>query len=116
MSKNKKKKAPYVKPLTRWAYFIKTLYHDSAATMEFRYEKKIYVKSEELQQIDADNKRINTLLLLILFIMFAAAAQVQNIWIVIAYFVIVIVGQAMRLLRLPKDITAHLTDTGRREH
>ena len=62
MSKTKKKKNKE-KPLTRWAYFIKTLYHDGASTTEFVYNKKIYVKSEELQMIDADNKRINTLLL-----------------------------------------------------
>ena len=112
---SKKKKKPQEKPLTRWAYFIKTLYHDSAATTEFTYNKKIYVKSEELQQIDADNKRINTVLLLVLFLMFAAVSQIQNVWILIAYFVIVIVGQAIRLFRLPKDIMAHMTDTGRRQ-
>lgn len=114
MSKTKKKKKAYEKPLTRWAYFIKTLYHDAAATTEFTFEKKIYVKSEELQNIDADNKRINTLLLLALFIMFYAASQVQNVWILIAYFVVVIAGQAVRFFRLPKDIKAHMTDTGRR--
>lgn len=112
---SKKKKKAKEKPLTRWAYFIKTLYHDSAATMEFTYEKKIYVKSEELQAIDADNKRINTLLLLALFVMFGTAAKFENIWIVIAYFLVVIGGEAIRLLHLPKNIKDHLTDTGRRQ-
>ncbi|MBR5571869.1 MAG: hypothetical protein IKV99_04445 [Oscillospiraceae bacterium] len=113
MSKTKKKK--YEKPLTRWSYFIKTLYHDAAATTEFTFEKKIYVKSEELQNIEADNKRINTLLLLALFAMFYAGSQFQKIWIFLLYFVLVIVGQGLRLLHLPKDIRAHLTDTGRRQ-
>ena len=113
MSKAKKKK--YEQPLTRWSYFIKTLYHDAAATTEFTFEKKIYVKSEELQNIEADNKRINTLLLLALFAMFYAGSQFQKIWIFLLYFVLVIVGQGLRLLRLPKDIRAHLTDTGRRQ-
>ena len=113
MSKTKKKK--YEQPLTRWSYFIKTLYHDAAATTEFTFEKKIYVKSEELQNIEADNKRINTLLLLALFAMFYAGSQFQKIWIFLLYFVLVIVGQGLRLLRLPKDIRAHLTDTGRRQ-
>ena len=79
MSKTKKKKAPKTKPLTRWVYFIKTLYSDSTTTMEFTYEKVIYVKSEELQQIEADNKRINWVLLLALFAMFAIASQYQNV-------------------------------------
>lgn len=114
MSKNKKKKT-YERPLTRWNYFIKTLYHDAAATTEFTFEKKVYVKSEELQQIDADNKRINTVLLLCLFVMFGVAANYENILIVLAYFVIAIVGEAVRLFHLPKDIKAHMTDTGRRQ-
>ena len=63
----KKKKSPE-RPLTRWVYFTKTLYHDPAATTEFTYGKTIYIKSEELQAIEADNKRINTLLLLALFV------------------------------------------------
>ena len=114
MSKNKKKKNPE-RPLTRWVYFTKTLYHDSAATTEFTYEKKIYIKSEELQRIEGDNKRINTLLLLALFAMFYIGAQFRNIWAFILYFVLVIAGQALRLMHLPKDITAHLTDSGRRK-
>ena len=113
MSKTKKK--VYEKPLTRWEYFTKNLYNDSSATMEFTFGKNIYVKSEELQQIDADNKRINTLLLLMLFIMFGTAAHFQSVWIVLAYFLVVIIGQTLRLLHLPKDIKAHLTDTGRRK-
>lgn len=114
MSKNKKKKS-YVKPLTRWVYFTKTLYGDSADTMEFTYDKVIYVKSEELQRIEADNRRINWLLLLCLFAMFLLASQLQNIWIVLLYLVIAVAGQAVRLMRLPKDILSHLTDTGRRK-
>ena len=114
MSKTKKKKS-FEKPLTRWVYFTKTLYHDPAATAEFTYEKIIYVKSEKLQDVEADNKRINTLLLLALFVMFYVAAQFRNIWFFLLYIVIVVVGQALRLSRLPKDIQAHLTDTGRRK-
>ena len=112
MSKTKKKKG-FEKPLTRWEYFTKTLYHDPAATTEFTYEKKIYVKSEHLQDVEADNKRINTLLLLALFVMFYIGAQFQNIWVFLLYIVIVVAGQAFRLSRLPKDIQSHLTDTGR---
>ena len=37
MSKTKKKKNKE-KPLTRWVYFTKTLYHDPASTTEFTYE------------------------------------------------------------------------------
>ena len=114
MSKNKKKKNTE-RPLTRWVYFTKTLYHDPASTTEFTYGKTIYTKSEELQQIEVDNKRINTLLLLALFVMFAIGAQYQNIWVFLLYFVLVVVGQSLRMLHLPKDVTAHLTDTGRRK-
>ena len=114
MSKTKKKKK-YVRPLTRWVYFTKTLYHDPASTIEFTYEKVIYLKSEELQQKEQDNKRINTLLLLALFLMFGLAAKFQNAWFVLAFFVVVVIGQALRLMNLPKDVLSHLTDTGRRK-
>ena len=112
MSKTKKKKSAE-RPLTRWVYFTKTLYHDPAATMEFTYGKTIYIKSEELQDIEADNKRINTLLLLALFVMFYIGAQFQNIWAFLLYIVLVVVGQTLRLMHLPKDIKAHLSDSGR---
>ncbi len=113
MSKTKKKK--YVKPLTRWVYFTKTLYHDPAATMEFTYEKVIYLKSEELQDKEQDNKRINTLLLLGLFLMFALAGYFRNVLLMLVYLVLVVAGQVLRMLNLPKDIMSHLTDTGRRK-
>ena len=114
MSKNKKKKSPE-RPLTRWVYFTKTLYHDPAATTEFTYGKTIYIKSEELQDIEADNKRINTLLLLALFVMFYVASQTQNILVFLLYFMLVVIGQCLRLIHLPKDVKAHLTDSGRRK-
>ena len=113
MSKNKKKKGAIA--LTRWEYFTKTLYHDSAATTEFTYEKVIFLKSEELQQKESDNKRINTLLLLALFAMFALSAKFQIVWILLLYFVLVIVGQTLRFLNLPKNIMEHLEDSGRRK-
>ena len=113
MSKNKKKSTENY--LTRWQYFTKTLYHDSAATAEFTYEKVIFLKSEELQQKEADNKRINTLLILALFAMFALSAKFQIVWILLLYFVIVIVGQMLRFLNLPKNIMDHLEDSGRRK-
>ncbi|MBE6972045.1 MAG: hypothetical protein E7446_08055 [Ruminococcaceae bacterium] len=115
MSKNKKKKKSKSVPLTRWVYFTKTLYDDPSASTEFTYEKVIYVKSEELQQKEGDNKRINTLLLLALFAMFALSSKFQFIWILIMYFFLVIAGQMMRLLNLPKNILDHLEDTGRRK-
>jgi hypothetical protein len=114
MSKNKKKKSAE-RPLTRWVYFTKTLYHDHASTTEFTYGKTIYTKSEKLQQIEAGNKRINTLLLLALFVMFYIGAQFQNMMVFLLYLILVVAGQGLRILHLPKDITAHLTDTGRRK-
>ena len=114
MSKNKKKKSAE-RPLTRWVYFTKTLYHDPASTTEFTYGKTIYAKSEKLQQIEADNKRINTLLLLALFVMFYIGAQFQNMMVFLLYLILVVAGQGLRILHLPKDVTAHLTDTGRRK-
>ncbi len=114
MSKNKKKKSAE-RPLTRWVYYTKTLYHDAASTTEFTYGKIIYSKSEKLQQIEADNKRINTLLLLALFVMFYIGAQFQNMLVFLLYLLLVVAGQGLRLFHLPKDITAHLTDTGRRK-
>lgn len=113
MGKNKKKKAEI--SLTRWQYFTKTMYHDPAATAEFTYEKVIFIKSKELLQKEADNKRINTLLLLALFAMFAFSAKFQIIWILLMYFILVVAGQVLRFLNLPKNIMAHLEDSGRRK-
>ena len=112
---SKKKKKSTERPLTRWVYFTKTLYHDAASTTEFTYGKIIYTKSEKLQDIEADNKRINTVLLLALFVMFYIGAQTQNIYIFLLYLVLAVAGQTMRVLHLPKDVMAHLTDTGRRK-
>ena len=54
-------------------------------------------------------------LLLALFVMFYIGAQFQNIWVFLIYIVLVVAGQGLRLMHLPKDIKAHLTDTGRRK-
>ena len=54
-------------------------------------------------------------LLLVLLAMFLTASTVQNIYIIVAGMVVIAAGELVRLLRLPKDITAHLTDTGMRE-
>ena len=47
--------------------------------------------------------------------MFFTAGTVRNIWIIVAGMVVIAAGELARLFRLPKDITAHLTDTGMRE-
>lgn len=46
-----KKKEMYA-PLTRWQYFTKTLYHDPSKTQEFEYDGVIYLKSQELRDIE----------------------------------------------------------------
>ena len=101
-------------PLTRWQYFTKTLYHNAAAKTRFVYNKVVYEKDETLQKIEEGNGRINMGLLLVLLAMFLTASTVQNIYIIVAG-VVIAAGELVRLLRLPKDITAHLTDTGLRE-
>ena len=101
--------------LTRWQYFVKTLYHNASATSEFSYNKVIYTKSEELQAIEQKSQRINMILLFLLFAMFLLATRYEQIWMVVAYLVIVVAAQAYRVSLLPKDIKAHLHDTGRRE-
>ena len=60
------RKRERVAPLTRWQYFTKTLYSDAASRAEFEYDRVIYFKSEELQRIEAGNRRIHGLLLVIL--------------------------------------------------
>ena len=59
------RKRERVAPLTRWQYFTKTLYSDAASRAEFEYDRVIYFKSEELQRIEAGNRRIHGLLLVI---------------------------------------------------
>ena len=102
-------------PLTRWQYFTKTLYHNAAAKTLFVYNKVIYEKDEALQQIEEVNSRINMVLLLVLLVMFFTASTMRNIYIIVAGMAVIVAGEIVRLLRLPRDIKAHLTDTGRRE-
>ncbi len=102
-------------PLTRWQYFTKTLYHNAAAKSQFVYNKVIYEKDETLRQVEEVNGRINMALLLVLLVMFFSASTLQNIWIIVAGMTVIVAGEIVRLVRLPRDITAHLTDTGRRE-
>lgn len=102
-------------PLTRWQYFVKNLYTNAARERLFVYNKVVYEKSEELQDIEQRSSRVNYGLILLLIIMFLLTSRFQQVYIVVAYLVLVIAGQAYRLLMLPKDISAHLTDTHRRE-
>ena len=102
-------------PLTRWQYFTKTLYHNAAAKTLFVYNKVIYEKDEALQQVEEVNGRINMVLLLVLLAMFFTAGTTKNIYVIVAGMAVIVAGEIVRLVRLPKDITAHLTDTGRRE-
>ena len=102
-------------PLTRWQYFVKNLYQNSAKSGRFVYNKIIYDKSEELQTIDYKSQRINLLLVLLLVVLFLVTSRYRNIAFVVGYLVAVIAGQIVRLFMLPKDIKAHLTDSGYRE-
>lgn len=102
-------------PLTRWQYFTKNLYRNAANEPRFTYNKVIYEKSGELQEIDRRGGRVNAVLLLLLLAMFLLAQRYRNVLIVVAYLLCAVVGEAVRLFMLPKDITAHLTDTGYRE-
>ena len=102
-------------PLSRWQYFTKTMYHNAAAKSQFVYNKVIYEKDEALRQIEEGNGRINMALLLVLLVMFFSASTLKNIWVIVAGMTVIVAGEIVRLVRLPKDITAHLTDTGRRE-
>ena len=103
-------------PLSRWQYFTKTLYQNAAGKDLFTYNKVIYEKDETLRQIEEGNGRIHMGLLLVLLAMFLTAGTMRNIYIIVAGMVIIAAGELARLLRLPKDIAAHLTDTGRREY
>ena len=76
---------------------------------------KQVVDKAALQKIEEGNGRINMGLLLVLLAMFLTASTVQNIYIIVAGMVVIAAGELVRLLRLPRDITAHLTDTGLRE-
>ncbi|MBE6989719.1 MAG: hypothetical protein E7426_03105 [Ruminococcaceae bacterium] len=107
------KKKETLAPLNRWQYFFKTLYHNSAATGEFVYDKRIYAKSEELQDIEQRSLRINYLMLLLLIVMFLLTSRFHNVWFVVIYMVLVVAGQTVRYAMLPKNIKDHLADTGR---
>ena len=79
------------------------------------YNKVIYEKDEALRQTEEVNGRINMALLLVLLVMFFSASTLKNIWVIVAGMAVIVAGEIVRLVRLPRDITAHLTDTGRRE-
>lgn len=102
-------------PLTRWQYFVKTLYHDPAKRGTFTYNKIIYAKSDELMDIEYANSRVNTAMLLLLVLVFVATYKFNTAWVLLGGMVLILAGEIYRMLRLPKDIKAHLTDTGRRE-
>lgn len=104
-----------VVPLTRWQYFTKNLYRNAANEIRFTYNKVIYNKSETLQEIERRSARVNAVLLLLLLLMFLLATKYQNILVVAAYLVAAVIGETVRLFMLPKDIMAHLEDTGYRE-
>ena len=102
-------------PLTRWQYFVKNLYQNSSNSGSFTYNKVIYQKSEELQKIDYKSQRVNLILVLLLVVMFLVTSKYQKVIFVVLYLLAVIIGQAVRLFMLPKDIKAHLKDNGYRE-
>ena len=106
-----KKKEMYA-PLTRWQYFTKTLYHDPSRTNEFEYDGVIYLKSQELQDIEERNARVNWVLLLVLCAMFLTAIKWQNIVVIAVGMVVIVAGELFRMSRLPKDIKAHLIPDG----
>ena len=97
------------------AVFYQDAVHNAAAKTLFVYNKVIYEKDEALQQIEEVNGRINMVLLLVLLVMFFTASTTKNIYVIVAGMAVIVAGELVRLLRLPKDIKAHLTDTGRRE-
>ena len=82
---------------------------------EFEYDGVIYLKSQELQDIEERNARVNWLLLLVLCAMFLTAIKWQNIVVIALGMVVIVAGELFRMSRLPKDIKAHLTDSGRRK-
>ena len=102
-------------PLTRWQYFTKNLYRNAASESQFTYDKVIYNKSEELQAVDQKSQKINLGLILLLILMFVLTSKFQQVGFVVAYLLLVIAGQIVRLCLLRKDIKAHLTDSGYRE-
>ena len=75
----------------------------------------ILIRPVCVQQVEAVNGRINMVLLLVLLAMFFTAGTTKNIYVIVAGMAVIVAGEVVRLCRLPKDITAHLTDTGRRE-
>ena len=104
-----------VVPLTRWQYFVKNLYRNGANEATFTYNKIIYNKSDALREKEQKSMKINYLLILLLLLMFMLTSRYRNIWFVVGYLVLTIIGQAVRVFLLPRDITAHLEDSGYRE-
>lgn len=101
--------------LTRWQYFIKCLYHNAAATTEFTYDRRVYIKDDTLQAIDQKNQRLNLVMVLLLVVLYLLTSRFQMVWLVVGYLMAVVILQAVRFMNLPRDITAHLRDSGRME-
>ena len=104
-----------VVPLTRWQYFVRNLYRNGAKEDTFTYNKIIYNKSDALHEAEQKSMKINYLLVLLLLLMFMLTGRYQNIWFVVGYLMLTVIGEGVRLSMLPKDITAHLEDSGYRE-
>ena len=109
------KKSKLDLPMTRWNYFFKTLYHDPSTRGTVEFNKIIYAKSDALMAIEDGNARIHALLLIVLMLMFLSGIKLQNIWVFVIGMILIAVGEVVRMMRLPKNIAEHLTDTGRRK-
>lgn len=104
-----------VVPLSRWQYFTKNLYRNGTNEGCFTYNKVIYNKSDKLREIEGKSMKVNYALILLLLLMFVLTSRYRNIWFVVGYLLLTVVGQLIRVFMLPRDITAHLEDSGYRE-
>ena len=76
---------------------------------------KLYDLIMMQRDIEYANARVNWVLLLVLCAMFLTAVKWQNIVVIAVGMVVIVAGELYRMSRLPKDIKAHLTDSGRRK-
>ena len=82
---------------------------------ELRSELALTESIGRRRDIEERNARVNWVLLLVLCAMFLTAIKWQNIVVIAVGMVVIVAGELFRMSRLPKDIKAHLTDSGRRK-
>ena len=95
--------------LTRWRYFVKSLYGDVAKSGKFDFQGERYYKDDALLEIEDKSNRLHLFLVVLMMALIFCAIQFQRSWLLGLALVLIVAGEIVRIFMLPRDIKAHLT-------